>query len=378
MLYRTRTVLLALLAAAVLCFSGCNLSFSPVPTTSPGLGLVDETWDILSREYVQPDKVDAAALSRAAVAAMVDALNDPYSAFLDPDAYKLNLTHQQGTFGGIGATVGVRDGKIIVIAPIPGTPAANAGIRSGDIILAVNGESIEGWSIEEVIMKIRGPQGTRVRITLQRTGESAPVELELVRAMIDVPSISYELRDGVALIRIFYFSERTDEELLPILRRIKDEKPAGIIIDLRSNPGGPVDTVVNIASSFLTKGVVMYIVDNKGNETVYPVERRSVNTTLPVVVLTDNYSASGSEVLSGALQDHQRAVIAGKTTYGKGSANRWFELSDGSAVYLTVSRWLTPDRRLIEGKGIVPDYQLDLEGNDLVLWAIDYLKNNKN
>ncbi len=378
MLYRTRTVLLALSAAAVLCFSGCNLSFSPVPTTSPGLGLVDETWGILSREYVQPDKVDAAALSRAAVAAMVDALNDPYSAFLDPDAYKLNLTHQQGTFGGIGATVGVRDGKIIVIAPIPGTPAANAGIRSGDIILAVNGESIEGWSIEEVIMKIRGPQGTRVRITLQRTGESAPVELELVRAMIDVPSISYELRDGIALIRIFYFSERTDEELLPILRRIKDEKPAGIIIDLRSNPGGPVDTVVNIASSFLTKGVVMYIVDNKGNETVYPVERRSVNTTLPVVVLTDNYSASGSEVLSGALQDHQRAVIAGKTTYGKGSANRWFELSDGSAVYLTVSRWLTPDRRLIEGKGIVPDYQLDLEGNDLVLWAIDYLKNNKN
>jgi carboxyl-terminal processing protease len=375
---RFRIGLISVLVAAISLFSiGCDLPFFSTATPKTGTGLVDEAWGIISKEYVEPDKVDATALDRAAVKAMVDALNDPYTAYLDPEEYQLNITHQQGSFGGIGATVGLREGKIIVVAPIPGTPAAKAGVRSGDAILAVNGESIAGLSVEEVVMKIRGEEGTKVRVTIQHENETTPIELELTRAIIDVPSVSYELRQGMALIQIFYFSERTDEELVPILQQIKQDKAAGIIIDLRSNPGGPVDTVVNIASDFLDSGMVMYLVDNKGNETSYPVEKSSVNITyLPMVILTDNYSASGSEVLSGALQDHQRAVVAGKVTYGKGSADRWFELSDGSAIYLTVSRWLTPNRRLIERKGIDPDYPSDLEGDDLVQWAIDYLKNS--
>jgi carboxyl-terminal processing protease len=306
---------------------------------------------------------------------MIEALDDPYSGYYTPDEYEVLITHQQGTFGGIGATVGVRDGQIIVIAPIPGTPAAGAGVKSGDAIMAVNGELTEGLSIEDVVKKIRGPEGTSVKVTIKHEGESDPVEIEFVRAMIDVPSLSYEMRDDIAYIQIYYFSERTDEELIPVLTQLKDADAKGIILDLRSNPGGPVDTVVNVASHFLDSGVVLYLVDNKGKETSYSIDKQTeIRTNLPVVVLTDNYSASGSEVLSGALQDYRRAVVAGMTTFGKGSADRWFELSDGSAIYLTVSRWLTPNRRLIEGKGIEPDYKLDLKGDDLVNWAIDYLK----
>jgi carboxyl-terminal processing protease len=361
--------------SVLLTCTGCDLFVftKPTPTTET-TGLVNEAWDIISSEYVEPDKVDATELNRAAVEAMVNALNDPYTTYLDPEEYKLNVTQQEGAFGGIGATVGMRNGHVIVIAPIPGTPAAEAGIKAGDTILAVNGTTIEGLSVEEVVLMIRGPEGTSVTITIQHEGENTPVELELVRATINVPSVTYDLRDDMAYIIISHFSDRTDEEIIPILKQVKNDGAKGIVLDLRSNPGGAVETVVNVASCFIDKGVVIYLVDNAGHETSYPVTKSEAHTDLPMVVLTDNYSASGSEVLSGALQDYKRAVIAGQVTYGKGSADRWFELSDGSAIYLTVSRWLTPNRRLIEGKGITPDYQLDLEGDDLISWAIDYLK----
>lgn len=377
MLKRIRQLLFTTLITVVVLVTctGCDIFVFTSPTpASKGVDLVGEAWDIISEEYVEPDKIDAAELDRAAVEAMVNALDDPYTAYLDPDEYKLNITRQEGAFGGIGATVGVRQGQIIIVAPIPGTPAARAGIKAGDTILAVNGKSIEGLSVEEVVLMIRGPEGTPVKVTVLHEGAVSPVEMEIVRETINVPSVAYELRENMAYIIISHFSDRTDEELLPIIKQLKTDKAAGVILDLRSNPGGAVETVVNVASCFLDKGIVMYLVDNAGHETSYPVQKSEAHTDLPVVVLTDNYSASGSEVLSGALQDHNRGVIAGKVTYGKGSADRWFELSDGSAIYLTVSRWLTPNRRLIEGKGITPDYQLDLEGEALITWAIDYLR----
>jgi carboxyl-terminal processing protease len=185
------------------------------------------------------------------------------------------------------------------------------------------------------------------------------------------------MRGDIAYIRIYYFSDRTDSELSPVLERLKQEGAAGIVLDLRSNAGGPLDAVVNVASRFLKEGVVTYLVDNKGGETSYPVKPTSITTDLPLVVLTDNYSASGSEVLAGAIQDYKRGVVAGTRTYGKGSANLLYRLQDGSGLYLTTSRWLTPNRRVIEGKGIEPDYELKLEGDDTIQWAIDYLKGKK-
>ncbi len=372
---KLRAVLYFAALLSVLCAaSGCDLL--PKVRSSPTLDdSVNEAWRIISSEYVDKSQIDTTKISRGAIEGMVEALDNPYSAYFTPEEYELELTHEQGAFGGIGATVGVRDGQIIVIGPIPGTPAASAGIKSGDVIFAVNGETIEGLSIEEVVLKIRGPEGTTVKVTILHEGENEPVELELVRAMIDVPSLAFDMRDSIAYIRLYLFSERTDEELIPVLREVENSHAEGIVLDLRSNTGGWVDTMVNIASYFLDKGVVIYFIDNTGNETSYSVnEQVEVKTDIPLVILTDNYSASASEALCGALQDYNRAVIAGTTTYGKGSANRWFELSDGSAIYLTISHWATPSRRLIEGKGIEPDYKLSLTGDDLVDWAIDYLK----
>jgi carboxyl-terminal processing protease len=357
--------------------AGCILIRETTSTTNSHLDAVKQAWDIIFSDYVDQSKVDATKLSQAAIKGMVEVLNDPYTVYLDPQAYQSFTSSLQGKFEGIGATVGVKDSQIQVIAPIPGSPAEKAGIRAGDIILAVNGESTEGLSPDEVVLLIRGPKGTSVRLTIQHQGETTPVELEIVRAEIDLPNVNFEMRGDIAYIRLYQFNDGTDSELSPVLERLKQENATGIVLDLRSNPGGPLDAVVNVASHFLKEGVVVYVVDNKGGETSYPVKTTSITTDLPLVVLTDNYSASGSEVLAGAIQDDKRGVIAGTRTYGKGSVNTLHKLQDGSGIYITIARWLTPNRRLIEGKGIEPDYELALEGDDAIQWAINYLKGVK-
>jgi carboxyl-terminal processing protease len=180
------------------------------------------------------------------------------------------------------------------------------------------------------------------------------------------------MRGDIAYIRITNFSRRTDAELSPVLDSIAHEETVGIILDLRHNPGGLLQAVVDVASHFLTEGVVVDVVDNQGDHDTMSVKSKKVTTDLPLVVLVDNYSASGSEVLAGALQDHARATIAGSKTYGKGSVNVMRELEDGSGLYITIARWFTPDGHLIEGEGIDPDYEL--VGEDAIQWAIDYLK----
>jgi carboxyl-terminal processing protease len=348
-----------------------------VPTTDSHLDAVKEAWDTIFRDYVDQSKIDANALSQAAIKGMVEALNDPYTAYFAPETYQVFLKSLAGKFEGIGATVGVRDKQIMITAPLPNSPADRAGIRAGDIILGVNGESTEGLSLEEVVLRIRGPKGTPVRVTIQHQGETTPIELEIIRAEIDLPSVSFEMQDGMAYIRILYFSDRTPGELSPVIERLGSEGATGIILDLRGNTGGPLAAGVNVASLFLKEGVVLYVVDKEGKETTYPVKRGTVNTDLPLVVLTDNYTASCSEVLAGAIQDYKRGIVAGTKTYGKGSVNILYQLPDGSALYLTIARWLTPNRRLIEGQGIEPDYALTLEDEAAVQWAINYLKGKK-
>jgi carboxyl-terminal processing protease len=377
-----KIIIVSLLVTVSLVLSfgaGCILTREIVPTSDSHLDVVKEAWDLIFRDYVDQSKLDATKLSQAAIKGMVEALDDPYTAYLDPQSYQLSTSSLQGKFEGIGATVGVRDNQIIIVAPIPNSPADKAGIRAGDIILGIDGGSTEGLSLEEVALRIRGPKGTSVRVTIQHQGETAPVELEIVRAEIELPSVSFEMRGDIAYIRIYNFSDRTDSELSPVLERLKQEGATGIVLDLRTNPGGLLEAVVDVASHFLNEGVVVYVVDNEGKETSYPVQRSSVTTDLPLVVLTDNFSASGSEVLAGAIQDYKRGIVAGTKTYGKGSVNTLRELQDGSGIYITTARWLTPNRRLIEGKGIEPDpdCELKLEGDDAIQWAIDYLKGEK-
>ena len=339
----------------------------------PGLEVIAETWDIILQDYVDKDSLDTETLIRGAIMGMVEALDDPHTAYLDAETYQLSLEDLEGKFEGIGASVGVRDEQIIIIAPIADSPADMAGIKAGDVILEIDGQSTLGMSLAEAVLKVRGPVGTAVTLLVLHEGEAETEEITIVRAEIEVPSVIFEMMGDIAYIRIIHFAERTAEELSPVLESITQQAASGIIIDLRGNPGGYLDAVIDVAGFFLEEGVVVSMVDNEGQHTSYSVEPNEMVTNLPLVVLVDGSSASGSEVLAGALQDYGRATIAGSVTFGKGSVNVLHQLEDGSGLYITISRWLTPDGRLIEGEGLYPDYELELEGEDAIQWAIDFL-----
>jgi carboxyl-terminal processing protease len=373
-------VILSVLLLGTAFGAGCIISFDAPSATNqgPNTNLIAEAWGILNKNYVEPDKIDQTDLNQGAIKGMVDSIKDPYSAYFSPEDYKLTQSDFQGSFSGIGAQVSLNaDNQPIIVAPIEGSPADKAGILTGDIILAVNDEPTQGKSLTEVVMLIRGPSGTSVKLMIIHEGDSNPLELTITRAQITSASVTSQRKGDIAYIKISSFSERTNEEFNTALQNIDLPTAKGIILDLRSNPGGIVNIVVDVASHFIKDGVIITMVDNSGNKTVEDANPNGLFTELPMVVLVDKYSASGSEVLSGALQDYKRATIAGTKTLGKGSYDSFFELSDGSAIYLTIGRWLTPTGRLIEGKGIDPDYVLTQTGNDEIQWAIDFLHQSK-
>jgi len=379
MLKIVKIMVIALLGASLaLSFgAGCALGTRTPAGSTQGLDVVGEAWNIIFQDYVERDRLDASQMSQAAIEGMVKALDDPYTSYLDPETYQLTLSSLEGKFEGIGAQVTIENDQIMVIAPIADSPADRAGIRAGDVILEIDGKSTAGMSLAEAVALIRGPRGTSVRLRVLHQGETEPQEIEIVRAEIELTSVRFEMRQDIAYINITYFSQDTDEELSPVLDSITGGAATGIILDLRSNPGGILTVVVDVASHFLREGVVVDVVDNQGVHTPLAVEHGRVTTDLPLVVLVDGYSASGSEVLAGALQDYGRAPIAGTTTFGKGSVNILRQLKDGSGLYITTARWLTPGGHLIEGEGIHPNYELEVEGEDAIQWAINYLKTNK-
>ena len=337
------------------------------------LDIVGQVWSVILTNFVDKNTLSSDNLSLAAIDGMITSLDDPYTSYIERDQYQLSISSLEGEFDGIGAYVSVNEGDLIIIAPIADSPADKAGIRAGDIIMEINDEPVGDMSLGEAILKIRGPRGTSVTLLVLHEGDTDPVEITITRTTVEVPSVRFVMEGDIAVINITQFSERTDEELSEVLKGLDEKTTRGIILDLRGNPGGLLGAVVQVASRFLDDGIVATMRDNRWELTDYEVERDGVKTDLPIVVLVDGSSASGSEVLAGALQDHERAVIAGSTTFGKGSVNVLQELADGSGLYITIARWLTPDGRLIEGQGIEPDIELDLTGEDAVSWAIDYL-----
>lgn len=373
---KSTKITISLLLVAVLAVSfgaGYELGGRTYSGTGDGLGVVKQAWDIIFTDYVDKDKLDAGAMSRAAIDGMVETLDDPYTSYLDAEGYQMSVTHLEGEFDGIGAYVTITDEQLTVIAPIAGSPAEEAGIRAGDLILEINGVPAKEMSLAEAVLKIRGPRGTSVKLLILHEDETEPQEIEIVRSTVEVPSVRFEMREDIAYINITQFSERTDEELIPVLQSAIANEASGIILDLRSNPGGLLDVVIDIASHFISEGTVVKILSNQEELSTLPVEPGEITIDLPIVVLVDKFSASGSEVLAGALQDYGRATIAGEKTYGKGSVNILRRLADGSGLYITTARWMTPNGRLIEGEGIEPDYELDLEDEDAIQWAMDYL-----
>ena len=370
-------IILAFIAIIALAF-GTGYNMGRVPTgDGEGLGLVEEAWDIIFRDYVDRDQLEPDELSKGAIEGMIESLDDPYSSYIDAETYEIGMSGLEGEIEGIGAQVGIREEKLTVISPIPDSPAARAGVRSEDVILEIDGESTVEMSMVEAVLKIRGPKGTTVRLLIQHADETEPVEIDIVRATIELSSVTVEMVEDIAHLRITHFSKRTADELLTALNDIDQASAKGIILDMRSNPGGILDTVVEVASHFLKDGVVVKVVNNQGEQRALQVKPKELVNELPMVVLVNEFSASGSEVLAGALQDHGRATVAGNVTFGKGSVNIPRELQDGSGLYITTARWLTPNGRLIEGEGIRPDIELDLEGEEAIQWAIDYLRSQQ-
>ncbi len=373
----TKTVIAIVLVTVIaLAFSGGCLLNSPANSKAgDGTDTIKEAWDIINSKYVEPDRLDSANMTRAAIEGIIGTLDDPYTTYLNPDEYQLSQSSISGEFDGIGAVVSVRDKNLVIVHPITDSPAEKAGVRTGDIIQAINDEPAAGMNLDLAVSKIRGPRGTTVRLLILHQGETEPVEITITRDRIEISSVHFEMREDIAYINIIQFTSRTEDEFAPVIEQLEEAGARGIVLDLRSNPGGLLDIVVTVASHFIPEGIIVQVRSNQGIIEIEDAVTGLTTTDLPMVVLVDNFSASGAEVLAGALQDHNRALISGNTTYGKGSVNFLYKLSDGSGLYITSSRWLTPNGRLIEGHGIEPDVKLELTGEDAVNWAIDYLKN---
>ncbi len=378
-------VLLSLiLAFCLLTVSGCWLfeppptAPEPTPAADPGtdadLHRVNEAWAIITEHYVGRDEIDITAMSEAAIRAMIESIEDPYGAYLDPESRSISLRSMAGKISGIGATVSYRDGKVIIVTPHPDLPAEKAGIRAGDEIVAVDGELVSDMTYTETILKVRGPEGTEVVLTILHEGDTETVEISVIRTPFEIPSVTWEMKtETIAYVRILSFTQRTGEELSDILAEIRRSDAESIILDLQNNPGGTVTSVVAVASQFYRDGIVLIVEETDGSRNEIPTMSGYRVNDLPLLVLVNNYSASGSEVLAGFLQHYDAAVVAGNTTFGKGSVNRLYPMSDGGGLYVSVSRWLTPGLEHIEGQGIEPDIRLELGHTAAVDWAVEYL-----
>ncbi len=333
------------------------------------LEIIWETYRLLQREYVDASLIDPQAISEAAVRAMLEELGDRYTSYIPPDTFAIERQGFQGNFEGIGAQVEMSPDRqtVIITAPLENSPAMNAGIRPGDKILAVDGEDARGWSVIEAVNKIRGQRGTAVVLTVEHVGSAVPIDISIVRDTIEDPSVRVRMlnpEDGpYGVVKINQFTAETPDEVRDGVQQLIDQGAPGIVIDLRANPGGLLTSTVNVASEFLEDGLVTYEIDSRGQRDDWPVRDGGKFPEIPLVVLVDGFSASGSEVLAGALQDHGRAVIIGTSTFGKGSVNLLRQLSNGGGLYLTIGRWFTPDGRLIEGTGVEPDVLVEFPVN---------------
>ena len=325
--------------------------------TPKELEAIWEAWALLNREHIDRASFDSNSFEESAIKGLIDAVEDTHTSYVDPLVLEIEQTDLSGQFEGIGAHVRRReDGMIQIISPIEGGPAEAAGILAGDIILAVDGESIEGLELLEAVSKIRGPKGSTVSLTVKHIGQLESTVIEVLRDVIALPSVLLRSDPGADIthIRITEFKGDTPARLSEILDTEIESGSKGLILDLRSNPGGYLQQVFDIANMFLDDGVIL--LEERQNENItWKASTGGAATDLPMVLLVNKYSASGSEILMGAFQDNGRAIAIGEQTFGKGTVNVFRKLSNGGGLYMSVGRWYTPNQRLIEGEGLTPD-----------------------
>ena len=320
-----------------------------------------EAWNIVHEQYVdQP--VDDVALMQGAIRGMMDALGDKQTFYMEPIEYETQSSSLQGEYEGIGAYVDLEGDYLTIVSPISGSPADLAGIHPGDKVIAIDGEDMTGVAPEEARLKVLGPEGSQVTLTVEREGEPEPLEFVITRARINIKSAEGEmLENEIAYIDINTFGDKTSAELQSTLDTLLKENPKGIIIDLRNNPGGYLHTSVEVTSEFLEEGAILFEEYGDGKRDVYNASGDGKATDLPIVVLVNEGSASASEIVAGALQDYGRAKLVGVQSYGKGSVQNWVPLSnDQGAARVTIAKWLTPKERAIDGVGLTPDFIVEM------------------
>ena len=333
--------------------------------SSVDFSLFWDVWDRLNRYYIDKKAVDAEKMVFGAISGMVSSLGDPYTVFLPPDQNKDAKDDLGGRFEGIGAQLGVKEKKIVVVAPLKGAPAESAGLKAGDWIIKVDNQETASWTLPYAVSKIRGEKGSKVVLTVLHKAAEKTEDITVTRDSIKVASVEWEIKnvkneDKIIYLKLSRFGDDTTNEWNKVVDEIVEtigqpNSPEGLVFDLRNNPGGYLSGSVFIASEFLSDGTIVIQENTGGRETVYKVNRTGKLLTIPIVVLINKGSASASEIVAGALRDRNRATLVGETSFGKGSIQEAQELANGSGIHITTAKWLLPSRKWINGTGLEPD-----------------------
>jgi carboxyl-terminal processing protease len=369
-------ITLALLVALLLFSLGVGVGYGvhwyltkdqPTSEETRRFGVYWEVWRIVQDKFYGEVPDDSTPVY-AAIRGALSTLKDPYTLFVEPQPRALERAELQGQFGGIGAYVSRGPAGEVILDPMVDSPAEKAGVRKGDVVIRVDNTPITStMTTDAVLLLIRGEVGTQVTLTLQRAGVADPIVVTITRKVIETPSVEWRVLEQdstIGYIRIRLFTERTGRELERALQDLRGSGVTRLIVDMRDNPGGVLDAAVDVASQFLREGVVLYE-DRRGEaEKFYTVKKGGLALDLPLVVLANGGTASASEIVAGALQDYQRGPLIGERTFGKGSVQLVYDLSDQSSLHVTVARWLTPNRHRIDGQGLLPDIEVALSEAD--------------
>jgi carboxyl-terminal processing protease len=366
-LKRLRDILLGVIIGGVITISvimsgtadGANELSRLLPFSQQNLLVMRQARNIIEMYFIDGERPNEEKLFFGSMRGMVAAVEDPYTRFVEPEQLDEENMEMEGEYGGLGMYVGQRDGKILVISPIEDTPADKAGIKPLDEIVKIDDKVVVGMDQNEVVKMLRGPADTSLKVWMRRSGENELLSFDLTREVINIKTVRMEMIDGIAYIKLNNFHHKTAAELEGVLQEAKLKEAAGIILDMRNNPGGLLNIAVDVASQFLDGGLVVSMKGriSRFDDALFAEEGKA--TGLPLVVLVNEGSASASEIVAGAIQDRGRGPLVGMKTYGKGSVQSLFNLPDNTGMFVTIARYTTPSEKVIDHKGLVPDYTVE-------------------
>lgn len=337
------------------------------PPEGVDFSLFWQTWRVVQDRFVDKAEINIDNMIYGAISGMVSSLGDPYTVFMKPDDSKIFLEDVKGSFEGVGMEIGIRNDRLTIVAPLEGTPAQKAGLRAGDVIVKIDGNSTFEMTIDEAVKNIRGPRGTEVALIVFREEWEDEKEVKIIRGVIEIPSLKWELKEGnIAYLHLYHFTEKATYDFRKAAIEILESPADRIILDLRNNPGGYLEVAKDIAGWFLKSGEIVVIEDfgqEKENK-LYKTEGNGLLASYPAVIIINQGAASGSEILAGALRDNRGIKLIGEDSFGKGSVQELEKLKGGASLKITIAKWLTPKGELITDKGLAPDLKVEMTAED--------------